>query len=129
MIFQLILFMVRIFHINMANQRLIWSSQLLSHMWEWGLKFSPFLGLLVSFTHALGLGGQVWISLCWLLEEFSAIRVCSCHCVGEVSKFLQFHVINALLWIYLFILKIYCLVKTLREEHKVLPPLTILFHP
>jgi hypothetical protein len=56
------------------------------------------------------------------VEEFSAIRVYFGHCLGEV-KFCNFHVINALLLIYLFILKIYCLVKTLREEHKVLPPL------
>jgi hypothetical protein len=57
------------------------------------------------------------MSTCCFLEEFSAIRVFTCHCLGEVN-FCNFYVINVLLRTYLFISKIICLDKTLREEHK-----------
>jgi hypothetical protein len=53
------LLVARISHINMASHHFIFSSQLFLTQVRSGLKFSPFLGLLVSFTHALAFGGQV----------------------------------------------------------------------
>jgi hypothetical protein len=64
--------MARISHINMASQHSILSSHFFLTQVRSGLKFSPFLGLLVYFTHALPLEDKFGCVLAYFLEEFSA---------------------------------------------------------